>query len=381
MLRFAAILSWFAGPVAASISIPVVEHNGQSPQSLPPYVSLAALADIRKIRLIGVEAAQRIVQEGRVILLVRERDITRYPLAAPVAPMHGSQRLDTGCEPESGPGTLRYYYIGDPESDLQDAYYAACLAYWAQGGEDAELLTASRSELMRLRDLAASFEKISLFGTGPSIAEALDQDHRRTFNVVCNTIIKNRAFVDRLSPKMLVASDAHFHFSCHRYSARFLADVVEFLRRGDGSFFTFDKFAVFARLRLPSVAHRIFGIPAGREAYGYDFDRDFRLFPGDSVLNMFLLPLGSFLGDEVALHGFTGRAPTDNYFWSHSELHQYTDLMESVRLAHPAFFRNRDYGGYAGNVDDEIAQRVTQARVDGKNVHSQTTTFYRVFAQ
>lgn len=381
LLRCAASVAWFAGPVARSIRIPVLGNQAAADtQGMPDYVSLAALSDLPKVKLVQVSEAERIAAERQVTVLMRERDAGPHPLLSVSAPMPGSRLLEgvTRAAPEQRP--LRYYYIGTPETELQDAYHAVCLSYWAQGGEDKALLATSKAELMRLRDVAAGFDEVSLFGTGPSLGESLDRDFSGSFNIVCNTIIKNRGLVERLNPKVLVASDAHFHFSYHRYSARFLADVADFLRRGDGVFFTFDKFAAFLRRRIPDLAHRIFGMPAGRQTYGYDFDRDFRLFPGDSVLNMFLLPLGSFLGDNVSLHGFTGRAPSDAYFWSHSELHQYTDLMEAVRLAHPAFFHNRDYGSYAGNVDEEISLRVAQARAAGKAVRSRTTSFYSAFA-
>jgi len=278
-------------------------------------------------------------------------------------------------------GTLgpRYYYFGNAETDVQDAYHAVCLSYWVNGGEDKPLLEASRSELLRLRAHAANARKVAVFGTGPSLSEALSREHHHSFNIICNTIIKNREFTCRLDPKILVASDAHFHFSYHRYSTRFLTDLSAFLHHSSSSFFTFDKFAVFLRLRLPQIANRVFGMPAGRKSYGFDFDQDFRLFPGDSVLNMFLLPLASFLGNDISLNGFTGRAPSDRYFWSHNELHQYVELMADVRSAHPAFFRNRDYGKYANTVDDDIRLRVVAARGAGKVVSSDTTSFYSAF--
>lgn len=372
--------AWFAGPVASRLAIPVHDPGRYALSELPPYVSLAALADLPKVELISVDEAKLRLGTRKVTLLVRQRDASNEPLLAHAVPLRGSQALLGIPKVVASADALRYYYIGKPELDLGDAYHAVCLTYWVQGGEDPSLLSASKAELMRQREFAGSLDQVALFGTGPSLAEALDRDHSRSFNIVCNTVIKNRDLVSRLSPKLLVASDAHFHFSYHRYSARFLADVVEFLEAGDASFFTFDKFAAFARRRIPSVAHRIFGIPAGRVKYGYDFDRDFRVYPGDSVLNMFLLPFACFLGERIELNGFTGRAPTDSYFWSHSELHQYVDLMDAVRQAHPAFFKNRDFGGYAGNVDSEIALRVSAGRDAGKTIASRTTSFYKALA-
>lgn len=374
-----AIMSWYAGPIARSILIPVWDDSGTLP-AIPSYASIASLLDFDKVRFVPVIDAISKVQAGCVTLLVRSKNVENDVPPLSAAAMPGSQRLPN-YDKQTNQTTTKYYYIGMPDIDTQDAYYACCLTYWAVGAEDKSFLMASYNKLLEIKAEASTREAVSIFGTGPSLEESLEVDHSRSLNIICNTIVKNRSFLERLQPKIIVAADAHFHFSYHRYSARFLSDVAFFLQNSDAIFFTFDKFAAFIRYRLPSVADRVFGIPAGRTEYGHDLDREFRVFPGDSVLNMFLLPLASFLSDTVFLHGFTGRSAADKYFWSHSDLHQYSELMEDVRLAHPAFFRDRDYVGYADTVDRDVRLRVDYARAAGKTISSKTTSFYTSFSK
>ena len=374
--RTMAMLGWFAGPTAKKLRVPCRASLTNVKISLPAHASLSTVSDLNKLELMDSARAFAALEQERHILLLLDRNVDCDDVLAAAMPLPGSQALAKVSRPRAEAARHDYYYFGNPDEDLQDAYHAVCLTHWVSGGEDKALLEASLADLLRLRVQAGNKKKISLFGTGPSLSEALERDYSDSFNIICNTIIKNQSFVARLDPQILVAADAHFHFSYHRYSARFLSDLILFLDRSGGSFYTFDKFAAFLRQRLPEIADRVYGIPAGRSSYGFDFDKDFRLFPGDSVLNMFMLPLASFLGKEVVLNGFTGRAPSDSYFWNHSELHQYVDLMEDVRQAHPAFFRNRDYGQYANAVDDDITVRVNAARVAGTRVRSDTTTFY-----
>ncbi|MBD1193161.1 hypothetical protein [Vulcanococcus sp. Clear-D1] len=376
--RIVAMLCWFAGPTAQRLRIPLSLLETSIDYVLPEYASLAALSDFHKIEFLDISQARDLLIRERHTIIVLSRDVEPDEVLSVAHPLVGSQPLTKVKRPPARTsGSTYYYYFGNPDGDVQDAYYAACLTYWVSGGEDKAFLEASRDDLVRQRFRAAAKSCIALFGTGPSLSEALNRDHGDSFNIICNTIIKNRAFTEHLDPQILVASDAHFHFSYHRYSARFLGDLVAFLHNSSASFYTFDKFAAFLRRRVPEIAGRVFGIPAGRKTYGFDFDQEFRVFPGDSVLNMFLLPLGSYLGQEVVLNGFTGRAPSDSFFWSHSELHQYSHLMEDVRQAHPAFFRNRDYGKYANTVDDDLMVRVNAALEAGKGIHSATTSFYR----
>lgn len=373
------MLCWFAGPTAQRLRIPLSFRKQSIAYTLPEYASVSVFSDLHKIEFCDLAQAHDLLNDEQHILLVLSRDVEPDEVLASAQPLRGSQTLTKVKRPPPASSGPQYYYFGNPDSDLQDAYHAVCLTYWVTGGEDKAFLKASSADLMRLRAKASAKSRIALFGTGPSLSEALEYDHCDCFNIICNTIIKNRDFTARLDPQILVAADAHFHFSYHRYAARFLGDLVTFLHGSGASFYTFDKFAAFLRRRMPEIADRVFGLPAGRKTYGFDFDQDFRLFPGDSVLNMFLLPMGSFLGQEVVLNGFTGRAPSDSFFWSHSELHQYTELMDDVRKAHPAFFRNRDYGQYASTVDDDIKLRVNAARESGKMMKSATTTFYTAF--
>jgi hypothetical protein len=377
--RLIAMLCWFAGPTAQRLRIPMSCKQNLINYVLPEYASLGIFSDLHKIEFLDLYQAHDLLDREQHTLLILNRDVEPDEVLSNAQPLRGSRSLTLVKRPPPESSGPQYYYFGNPDSDVQDAYHAVCLSYWITGGEDKAFLKASSADLMRQRASASTKSRIALFGTGPSLSEALEYDHGDCFNIICNTIIKNRAFTARLNPQILIAADAHFHFSYHRYSARFLGDLVTFLHGSGASFYTFDKFATFLRRRMPEIADRVFGLPAGRQTYGFDFDQDFRLFPGDSVLNMFLLPIGSFLGQEVVLNGFTGRAPSDSFFWSHSELHQYTELMVDVRKAHPAFFRNRDYGQYANTVDDDIMLRVKAARESGKVMRSATTSFYTAF--
>ena len=331
--RWKCILSWFVGPLAETIYIPFSGGAGCHP---PPFASLASLTDVDKVRVLSPEAvAERVVEEN-FLFLVRVKDASGIP---------DNSRLLTGSVALQGvPGggsrseiqnKNLVYFVGSPDTDANDAFLLVSLAYWLDGGEDPGFLAESKSKLLSLRKEAAGYEAVGLFGTGPSLAESQDIATHGRFNIICNTIVKNVDFFRRLDPKIIVATDAHFHFSYHRYSARFLADLKCRLDSSESYFFTFDKFAKFLKYRLPEIGHRCIGMPAGRARYGYDFDEDFRVFPGDSVLNMYMLPLASFLAERIEMPGFTVRAPSD-----------------------------------------EILLRVEAARAKGKQVVSLTTSFY-----
>jgi hypothetical protein len=286
----------------------------------------------------------------------------------------GSRPCAIKSEPNA---SAHYYYIGSPTTEKDDAYLCVTYHFWASGGVDQEQLSAYKDRLKAIKQELDQLRSVVVFGTGPSLSEVDPQDYAGDNAIICNTIVKNRPFCNMLNVKLVVASDCHFHFSSNRYSFQFISDLAAFLRNSCAKFVTFDKFVPFLLKKNIISDHRIIGIPAGREAYGFDFDDDFRVYAGESVVNMFLLPLACYFSKDVKLCGFTGRAPSDNYFWSHADKFQYQDLLPSVRGTHPAFFSNRDYDAYAATVGEQLSDRIKRSRDAGIKIQSMTTSFYK----
>jgi len=366
-----AYFGWFFGHCSDRIIIPVAKDY--KTDVAPEYISVASLWDSHKVEL----TTETQFNEPVDIVLMRSADMVNTPAPVDLKKMLGSQPVKN--VQTSQDATAKYYYIGTPDTDLQDAYHCVCFSYWHFGGEDKAFLQRSRDRVLKEKIRAARMNEVAVFGTGPSVNEALSVDFSNSYSIVCNTIVKNRSFLAQMNLGFIVASDAHFHFSFHRYSARFLSDTLWALQNSGALFLTFDKFAAFIRYRVPDLDPYICGIPAGRSEYGFDLDNDFRVYPGESVLNMFLLPLAMFLGDKVDLCGFTGRSKTDSFFWGHSDIHQYAELMPTVRHAHPAFFANRDYTDYGDTVDQQVTQRVLVGRGLQKDIAARTTSFYGCF--
>lgn len=271
-----------------------------------------------------------------------------------------------------------YYFIGRGEEESADGFLAATFLYHDQPESSIKALhTHSKAVLKQMKTDLPKGQKINIFGTGPSLSETFDNDYSNDFNFICNTIVKDRDFIKRNRPKLIVASDAHFHFSIHQYTKNFFDDLAWCMDYDAGAVFvTFDKFAFKARAMLPEFSDRIIGIPAGRKSYGYTLEHTFAVYPAESVVNMFMLPIASYLGDDISLHGFTGRSESDSYFWAHSDRVQYVDQMAAVRTIHPAFFKDRDFKGYSDTVGEQIHHRIKFGERKSKSFSMETTTFY-----
>lgn len=365
----AAYFTWFFGDVADEIILPVVsESYSNNRQSY----SIGCIANLRKIRIVRSWTESIVASISHIIM--RTKTPPSLPYGLRCTKMLGSMAVEV---PQGTANDPCYYYIGSPEEEPQDAYLCVLFTYWFYGGRDEEFLAQSRRILSSIKTNMPIGQPVTVFGTGPSITEADPKNHFRDGSIICNTIVKNKSFCNSLDILAIVASDCHFHFSCSQYSFQFLSDLQAIIRSNSAIYITFDKFAPFVLSKAPHLAGRTCGIPTGRKEFGFNLDDDFSIYPGESVVNMFLLPVACYLSDSVRLCGFTGRAPNDNYFWSHASDFQYDCLLHTVRSTHPAFFKDRDYIRYSNIVGEQLTSRASIARKNGVRVRSMTTSFYK----
>lgn len=366
--------SWFFGHLFNEICVPVI-FDSENPKN--EWASSVSLIDADRVRLIDHEETPTIEFNDFNICFITDQKIDVLPKNTTFRKFPGSKSILANNKYISEKSMCAYYYIGNPIEEKQDAYFSVCFTYWALGGENPDFLKQSQLKLLDIKNSLNNEKPLHILGTGPSVVEILDKDIDNLPALICNTIVKNKNLCRKLDLKIIFAADAHYHFSYHRYSARLLGDILECLNETNASFFTFDKFAIFLVNRLDCFNNRVFGIPPGRTQYGHDLDKTYKVLPGESVVNMFMLPVGMFLSNNIVMNGFTGRSKNDKYFWSHSDMHQYIHLMEDVRKSHPAFFKNRDYDEYAKKVEEQLNHRIDYFRKNRNSLISGTTSFYK----
>lgn len=194
-----------------------------------------------------------------------------------------------------------------------------------------------RAQIARLQALGLS--KSYVFGTGASLAQAIDRDWSDGYRIVCNTIVRDEKLWRHIDPHFIVAGDAIYHFGLTEFARTFRADLAKRLRETDTFFVYPDLFDEVVAREFGEFENRLIPIPAGKHFdIHVDLTKLFALPALGNVLNILLLPLACTLSKNVRLWGFDGRAPGDKLFWSNSIQHSYPELMSSLQKAHPAFF-------------------------------------------
>ena len=179
-----------------------------------------------------------------------------------------------------------------------------------------------------------------VFGTGPSLENAIERDWSDGYRIVCNTIVRDPVLWQHLNPHFIVAGDAIYHFGHTAFARAFRKDLKERLSETQTFFVYPDGYDGIVRRELGMFSERLIPIPLGEHArINVDLTRNFTLPIGlGNVLAMILLPLACTLSRKVGLWGFDGRAPNDKLFWGNSDKHSYPELIPDLQRAHPHFF-------------------------------------------
>ena len=260
----------------------------------------------------------------------------------------------SGMPPLKILANLHKVHIIDPNyySHTEASNYQGFFDRTRTSDQHQELTELSLRNYNALLDQVKGCSRATVFGTGPSLDQALKFDFSDGFNVVCNSIVKNRALLDHIKPQLLVFADPVFHFSPCKYS-------VEFRHQALNAIHDYNCFCLVPKGRValmlahyPELKNRIIGmptrigIPTRKRDFNFPTSDNFYVKASDNILTLFMLPIASAVAEKIQIIGSDGRQKNENYFWKHSSSAQFDELMQTVFDTHPSFFRDRVYTNY-----------------------------------
>jgi len=181
-----------------------------------------------------------------------------------------------------------------------------------------------------------------VLGTGPGLSRLADHDFSDGLVIACNTMVKNKALMERVKPRLIVMGDPIFHAGCSVFAGELRKHIIEVMINYDADLIVpWRDYRVY-RANMPSSLYsRIIGIPfeAG-EIPSFDLSSRFAVTTTSNILTLYLLPLAAHFFDTIRIGGCDGRPLKQNdYFWNHDPASQLTNHMDNIQKAHPAFFQ------------------------------------------
>lgn len=243
---------------------------------------------------------------------------------------------------------------------------------------DAKALTAHyQGRFKALMEDVGQYQKAYVFGTGPGFSSFVDShDFSDGLCIVANSIVKNKAALEKLKPRIICAADPIYHAGCSSYAAAFRSSLIEALDQ-TGAWFVcpLRDAGVYRAILPPHLQERMVCMPFdAKRGIPTDLGATFFINPFPNVLTLLLLPLASTFAPSIHIVGCDGRRLLDDsFFWSHDKKVQFSDQMAEIQAAHPGFFAI-DYNDYYLDHCLDVEKVLALLEAHGKTVVNETAS-------
>ncbi len=221
------------------------------------------------------------------------------------------------------------------------------------------------------------FSKGYVFGTGPSLRFAMNYDFSDGLTIACNSMVKNRDLLEKLQPKIFVASDPIFHAGPSKYAAQFRRDLIWVLETYTPLLIVpMRDFHVYHSFLPEHLRCHLIGVPFIKaDNIHAELPHRFGVSTTSNVLTLLLLPIAASLCETINIMGCDGRPKGEsNYFWTHDPASQFNEEMDSIQTAHPAFF-NISYNDYYSEHVTTLSQWIDEIEEKGVTVQNLSPSF------
>lgn len=246
--------------------------------------------------------------------------------------------------------------------------------------EKEETRQHSAEVFARMRQEYAHTKNANVFCTGPSIGEISDKRYAGDFNIICNSMVKDKELLENIFPSVLTFGDLAFYLSPNGYCRAFYRDLLETYEKYHYYVVVYEYEVPLVRYHFPILYDRLIGVEC-RGGFHFPEEGDLRVGSTPNICTLFMLPFASAVCDEIGIAGCTGRDPDENYFWKHNGRTQYLDLMHCVFEAYPSFFRHQDYEGYYDQHCLQMKELLEYGESLGKRYRNITTSFIPALAE
>lgn len=241
--------------------------------------------------------------------------------------------------------------------------------------EKEAFLGRSKEVFSALKNSIAT-KRANIFCTGPSIDEIYEEDFSESINIITNSMVKDKEFLERIKPKVLMFDDINFYVSPNEYCLRFYQDVLEAVEKYDMYLVVYNYREPLILRHFPTFQDKLIGMPFGAKTYNFPSCDYFCTRGTNNILTELAIPIASALCEEIGLAGCTGRGPEEKgYYWRHNPKTQYIDLMQSVFNMYPSVFRYQKYDNYYERHCKIVRELLEFGEKMGKTYLNLTTSF------
>ena len=199
--------------------------------------------------------------------------------------------------------------------------------------------------------------KAAVFGTAPSLENAVNYNFDNCLGIICNSTVQNKALLEHIKPTFVTAGDAVSHFGVSTYADVFRKDLCKAIKEHDLYYFGTVTFGYFLTIHYPELADNFIFIEQKTDGPNFNLLENYSAPKLDSTMNIHMLPLAATFARDVYVLGCDGKDPDEKKnedFWAHATSAQYHSLVDTGHKCHPTFDLHRQVSTYSGYVNSVI---------------------------
>ena len=214
-----------------------------------------------------------------------------------------------------------------------------------------------------------SYTDSYLFGSGPSIEKYSQHTYKvNSLKVICNSLVKNKAFNNFIKPNVIVAADPLFHFGHSKYAQKFRSDLLDIINEYNCTLFIPQFNMPLILKHYPQLENNIVGLNFQNRTI-IPNSKNISVKSTENIFTLMMLPIASSVAKNIFVIGMDGKDPSKNdYFWEHHDGFQYLELMKETQQLHSSFFRDRNYINYFENHCNEVVHLIKHIEFQNKTV-------------
>ncbi len=254
-------------------------------------------------------------------------------------------------------------YIVDPDyySTVEVSNWNSLLYHLISRDERAIYTAQSKQNFESFQKTNCHKNSAFVYGSGPSIdAYKKHKPEKDSLRVICNSLVKNKEFIEYVRPDAICFADPVFHFARNSYAEAFRTDLVRTLESQDTYAFIPDFTMPLMCRHYPHLADKFIGVTYGNQ-WNIPASSKLEVRATNNILSLLMLPVAASISSKISMLGMDGKNPAvdEDYFWKHHDDFQYTSLIEEVKIKHPSFFRDRSYSGYNNKHNSNLERLFT----------------------
>lgn len=233
---------------------------------------------------------------------------------------------------------------------------------------------------MRNENIKSKVRKGNIFCSGPSINEFIEHFDAykgidREFNVICNSMVKDKEMLDVIKPSLLAFTDLNYYISPTAYCRQFMADVIEGWNKYHYYIAVHEYEVPLFLKHYPQFQGYVIGIANTSKERCFPSEENLYVKNAKNIATEMMLPIASELCDEIGIFGCTGRVESETFYWQHNDRTQYKDLMQSIFDTYPSLFRDQGYANYYKIHCQNVEHLLKYGEEKGKKYYNYTTSF------